>query len=1363
MAASDIGSLPNFDCQGDATSVGPRWKRWKRAFTYYVQGRNIDNAARKRALLLHSAGMEVQDLFETLDEVEFHAEGEGDVDDVYKQALRMLDAYFIPKVNVPYERHVFRSLKQKEDETVDQFVTRLKKQSLNCDFGDDQNDQIRDQVIDMCKSSQLRRKLLQRGADLTLEVLLDTARAMEAVDHQSKSMEASSGNVNRLWTKDAPRANSYCGNARRGAARGNSTYRPDNKFRKTCYRCGREGHISSSENCPARDAQCNDCGGLGHFSIKCRTKSRDEKKPGGSDKGHKFGYRGDKKKKFPRSHSNYVEADQESDVSDEYAFHLRDDDVTDNAVIDVKVGGVYLRTLIDSGSTANVIDSKTWKYLKAQKVKCVSERTVKRLYPYGTNSEPLDIMGTFSATVEVEDRQVEAKFLVIRGEGRALLSKTTAEQLGVLKVGLNVNAVHSEKLTLEDIKQRYPDVCDGIGKLKDYQAKIHLDLDVKPVAQNQRRIPFAMREKLETKIQELLRDDIIEPVEGPTPWVSPIVIIPKPGGDVRICVDMRQANSAVIRERHPIPTVDEVIHRMNESTVFSKIDLKCGFHQIELTEDSRVITTFACHTGLFRYKRLMFGITSAPELFQHVIQQVIADCEGVENISDDLIVHGNSDDEHDKRLVKVIETLIKNGLTINVDKCLIRLPELEYMGHIMSGNGISPTQDRVKAVMEARKPNSASEVRSFLGLVNFSARFIPNLATIAEPLRKLTRQGEPFRWGQSQETAFQRLIDELSKAETLAYFKKDAETEIVVDASPVGLGAILVQHQYGEKRVICYASRSLTAVERRYSQTEKEALGIVWACERFHAYLFGIHFQIVTDHKPLIYIYSPRSKPSARIERWVLRLQPYDFEVKHIPGKEMVADALSRLVERTDSQEVEDDHEYVRFIAEMATPKALKTRDIERESEKDENLEKIRHCLKSGNWDDCPTEYKGVRNELCSVGMLVLRGTRIIIPEKLREQVVSLAHEGHAGIVKTKQRLRSKVWWPGIDRDAEKECRTCHGCQLVAQPSNPEPIKRFEMPTLPWQDTATDLLGPMPGGEYILAIVDYYSRYVEVAVMKSITTAKVIQCLNQIFATHGYPLTLKTDNGPQFISEEFENYLEENGIEHRLSPPLWPQANGEIERQNRTLLKSMRIAHAQGKDWTGELYKALLSYRTTPHETTGVTPSKMMFGREIRSKLPEFREDNIQRELCARDRDAEHKQKGKDYADQRRNAKESNLQVGDRVLMQQPKHNKLSTRYEEKPLIIVEKTGSKITVENDRGKQYARNAAHLRKFEEKTTSESDASTKESRESDPEIGSSEIDESKPLQQGFTKSPSKMMTTRSGRTINTPVKFKDYVKI
>ena len=409
----------------------------------------------------------------------------------------------------------------------------------------------------------------------------------------------------------------------------------------------------------------------------------------------------------------------------------------------------------------------------------------------------------------------------------------------------------------------YKEIFEGVGKLKDYQVTLHVNPDVPPVAQPVRRTPFSLRDKVKEKIEELVAMDIIEPVEGLTRWVSPVVVVPKQNDEIRLCVDMRRANKAIIRERYPIPTVDEVLQSLYQSTVFSKLDLKWGYHQLELHPDSRSITTFTTHSGLYQYKRLMFGITSAPEVYQHVIQQSLQGCEGVANISDDIIIHGKNTEEHDRRLQRVLERLKEKNLTLNAEKCKFHMTQMVFMGLVLSDNGIGPAEDKVKAIVDAREPQSASEVRSFLGLANYNARFILDFATVAEPLRRLTKKGVHFEFGEEQKNAFNELKRRLSSAETLGYFDKDAYTLIIADASPVGLGAILIQGQQGRKRVISYASKSLSAVERRYSQMEKEALAVVWACERFHVYLYGIEFELYTDHKPLETIYLGRSKPCA--------------------------------------------------------------------------------------------------------------------------------------------------------------------------------------------------------------------------------------------------------------------------------------------------------------------------------------------------------------------------------------------------------------------------------------------------------------------------------------------------------------------
>ena len=696
----------------------------------------------------------------------------------------------------------------------------------------------------------------------------------------------------------------------------------------------------------------------------------------------------------------------------------------------------------------------------------------------------------------------------------------------------------------------------------------------------------------------------------------------------------------------------------------------------------------------------MFGISCAPEMYQKVIQQLLNGCEGVHNILDDIIVHAASVEEHNERLNSVLKILNDKGLTLNKDKCQFGVDKLVFMGHLLSNKGVGPAESKVTAVLNAREPKNASEVKSFLGLVTYSSRFIPDFSTVSAPLRELTKKNAPFVWGDEQKKSFNKLKELMSAAGVLGYYDIEAETQVIADASPVGLGAVLVQKQKGEFRVICYASRSLSDVESRYSQTEKEALGLVWACERFHAYLFGTKFELLTDHKPLEFIYSTRSKPSARIERWVLRLQPYEYTVRHIPGKQNIADSLSRLLSTHTNESCEENiaEEYIRFVAKVATPVAMTTREIENASDNDPEMDAIRVCLLNGTWHKLEhKEYLPVRAELSAIGKLVLRGTRIVIPSSLRERVLQLAHEGHPGIVSMKRRLRVKVWWPGIDRQIEMFCRSCHGCQLVSQVSKPEPMVRTDLPSGPWQDLAADLLGPLPSGDFIFVVVDYYSRYFEVEMLRSTTSEKIISCLSKIFLTHGLPLTLRTDNGPQFVSKEVENYLTENGIVHRKTTPLWPQANGEVERQNRSIMKRVRIAQSQNIDWKADLQKYLIMYRSTPHSTTGVTPAELLFNRPFRTKLPQLNDISVD-DVAVRDRDSELKEKGKMYADKRRGANNSDIQAGDKVLVRQDKVNKFSTVFSPRPFTVRQRYGNSVLVETDSGVQYKRNITAVKPY-----------------------------------------------------------------
>ena len=607
MASVDIRMMQPFNAEGDASSVSVRWTSYLEEFEAYADSKNLfitddtdDNKAQQRALLLYTAGARVRGIFKDLPD-------KGDAND-YKSAITALNTHFVVATKKVYQRHLFRTTVQNEGEMVAQYASRLRRAADGCEYGD-VNDQMRDQIVSNCVSNQLRRKLLEKGGTLTLADTLRTAALHEALEQQTvtmtgKGQKDSSEQVNKIITKK-PGLKKETGNT-------------NNRSVKS-WNCGYEGHQAKSDNCPAKGQTCKKCGKKGHFIARCPFHK--EKK------------------------SSKVRHVAEGDSRDDgFAFHEYSVQCNNNDTIPISVGGVMVDFIVDSGCTSNIIDRKEWEKCKSNNIVCESRACTKKLFAYGA-SAALPVVGCFDAVVVVNEKSVKTEFVVVEGDGPALLGRKTSEDLGVLKVGIGINNIAQDCSELkrtelsEQVRNENLDVMTGVGKLKGVQMSFTVDPKVKPVAQQLRRTPFGLRESVEKKLQSLIDQDVIERVEKPSEWVSPVVIAPKKDNDVRICVDLRRVNQAIMRERHPIPTVDEALLEMSRSRVFSKIDLKWGYHQIELSEEAREVTTFVTHMGLFRYRRLPFGVNVASEAYQRMIHNVLQGIPGVVNISDDIAIH----------------------------------------------------------------------------------------------------------------------------------------------------------------------------------------------------------------------------------------------------------------------------------------------------------------------------------------------------------------------------------------------------------------------------------------------------------------------------------------------------------------------------------------------------------------------------------------------------------------------------------------------------------------------------------------------------------------------------------------------------
>ena len=443
---------------------------------------------------------------------------------------------------------------------------------------------------------------------------------------------------------------------------------------------------------------------------------------------------------------------------------------------------------------------------------------------------------------------------------------------------------------------------------------------------------------------------IVEKTSGPTPWVSPIVCVPKPKtGKIRVCVDMRQANKAIKRERHSMPTIDELITELSGASVFSKLDLNQGYNQLELDESSRYITTFATHLGLRRYTRLFFGINSAAEVFQEAIHNALQGISGSINISDDIFGFGKNQREHDANLRNTLKRLSEKGLTLNRTKCELNVESVKHFGHIFSSKGVSASKAKVDSIRNMPSPTNVGELRSLLGMMNYcGSRFVSDYSRLTHKLQQLTKKDVEWSWNSKHENAVKTLKEALAHNITLNYFDADRKTELYCDASPVGLCVILTQIDVqGERNVVQFTSRPLSSVESRYSQTECEALGVVFGCEHFHMFLYGSPFVVLTNHKPLTYMYGPTAttqKLTLRLECWALRLQPYDITVVYKSGSQNPADYFSRhpsndIAQSTHASKVTE--EYVQYIIDNSTPKTMTLREVAEATQSDPVLRAV--------------------------------------------------------------------------------------------------------------------------------------------------------------------------------------------------------------------------------------------------------------------------------------------------------------------------------------------------------------------------------------------------------------------------------------
>ena len=1185
--ATSLEAPRQFLVSEDPATVGARWKKWKKTFGYYIDSFKKDELTdeRKAAMLMHIAGPEVQDIFDTLPQPEKKLEAH----------LTALDKYFLPKINIRYERFLFHQTKQEATESVDTYVTRLKKLASTCEF-EDLNDRIVDQVVSYCHDSRIRKKLLESEKKLTLDNVLTIARSYEAVERQVKAMERTA--ITEKEVKFTQSSNAHNKNKGKSNFKKGSSKKPQGATEKICTRCGHNDHMYYEKNkCPAKDAKCGKCGHLGHYQKFCKTSE--------SKKVHTTEIV-ENEVKMVSSENN-----EESDESDVAVFAVNSVSTKrPRIMIEVELNGTPFTVQLDTGSDSTLINEAM-----ASKIPNLAlEPAIDPLIDY--NGEEIPTIGIATLTVCYEGTKYDdMEVTVVKGNRKPLFGLSWLRTIPLnwnqlvkqVRDQKDVNITQNEDIELKSLLEEYKDLFEQkTGELKNIKASLKLKPDAHAKFFKARNVPYGIQAKVEQEINRLVDDGLWEKVLY-ADWASPIVPVVKSDGRIRICGDYKPTvNPQLQVAQHPMPKLDDILAQLAGCKYFIKLDVNDAYNTLVMDEKSQDMCILNTPFGLFKPKRLPQGIASSPALFQLEMDKIFNGLEKTFCIVDDLIIGGRTKKECLRRLRKVFERMRTYGIKLKISKCKFLVESVEYFGVKIDGEGIHKTDEKIKAITNAKEPTDVKSLQAFLGLVTFYGRFVPNLSSLANPLYKLLHKDQEWVWTDECKKAIELIKAEIISPRCLTHYDPKLPLKLVCDGSSKGVGAVLAHDMPdGTERPIAFASRSLSKAEEGYSQGEREGLSIIFGVKKFHMYLYGVTFKLVTDHQALLTILGPKKGlpaiAAARLNRWAVILSAYSYEMEYRPTKSMGnADALSRLP--VDEPVEEQTVNTTLMIEAYQIPISSKT--IAKFTVKDGVLAKVHEALMTGTkpTGDQFSPFLSVWDELNVEQGCVLRGARVVIPQELTKDVLKELHEGHQGIVRTKSVARTFVWWPGIDKDIENTVKNCQQCMLQSRNPPAQKYHPWECPKRAWERLHIDYAGPFMGQSF-LVVVDSYSKWPEVIATKSTTSLATINMLRSLFATHGIPDRIVSDNGPQFCSEEFQKFCKMNGINHTRSPPYHPPTNGEAERLVQTFKRNLKCSQAQEGTVQMHLDRFLLSYRTTVHPTTGQTPSFLLMGRRVKTRL----------------------------------------------------------------------------------------------------------------------------------------------------------------
>lgn len=675
----------------------------------------------------------------------------------------------------------------------------------------------------------------------------------------------------------------------------------------------------------------------------------------------------------------------------------------DPRMVTCTIGEEQFTFMVDSGATVNTITSSGWRSIK-RNCRSVVQDVV--LYPEEmlnsyASRQPLEVECSFRAHIGVARQpRILAKFFVVKGTSLSLLSYETAHSLKLITIRqpspedsavATVFSVstsnHKREIESEDNKgkEEFPKVRIG-------PVKFRIDESVVPKQIIRYNIPKAFEPATNDRLRSMEERGIIERAdkEGDRiTFVSPLVLVPKGLNDFRIVVDYREVNKAIIREPYPMPSLDKIWTDIPNGTMFfTKLDLKDAYFHVELDQSVRTYTTFMTTNGLMRFTRLAFGLSCAPEQFQRVMEKLLMPCRNIIIYLDDILIYGSTLDELRQHVAAVERVLRENNLTINEAKSMYDQTTVDFLGFTLSGSGILPAKKKISDILMFKRPTDSSEVRSFLGMLTFISPFIVNFSHKTKRLRDLLAGSTKFNWTDQHQHAFDALKEEAENdLIQRGYFNERDHTILYTDASPWGLGAVLVQEDEnsGDRRIIACASKSLTPAECRYPQLHREALGIVWGMEKFVYYLLGRRFTLRSDNEALMFMKMGKNRKDvgkrilSRADGWLLRIDHFYYDFEHVAGKDNIADAASRMGAKRDDPQFGLRKEPHELCAVTASPDvineqllALTNEDVKKELLEDEELQAVIEWLeKKEKWPAHIARFQPFQNEMYMQGEML--------------------------------------------------------------------------------------------------------------------------------------------------------------------------------------------------------------------------------------------------------------------------------------------------------------------------------------------------------------------------------------------------------